>query len=346
MSHVSSILRNFIYPGLSILSATVMAAEADQRPDENALHIPGWSGYVQLLAGDSSLDSLSQTAGGNERIASLLTRPNRQRSGVILPLWQLAYGLSESQTTFYLGAPDSDSIESELAIEAGVSHVLANSSRLWFSYRPGLSELAVDVWKDPFVTGMARERSKSVTDAVRFGVDYLSSRPLSIELAAGNLAVDDDRAGESLSDSLSAAEIDNLQRGADFSRISMSLALPLADHFHLIPEVSYERVLAKGDANSHGRGSFGLTAAWQPGLIKYYAQGMFGKANYRDSNPVFGVKREDDSSAVILGLGYNKRFGSKNTRLDLLFSRSQQDSNIGFYDSNSELIAAGITWLY
>lgn len=331
--------------GLIVL-ASANSAVADTlygRLGESAWQ-PGWSGYVQMLAGGYSGDGLSDVVDGNERINSLKGKSSRQEADFFAPLWQVNYRLSQSRTRLFIGTPEHGAVVNDVAIEAGLSQELDDGTVLWVAYLPGLSDYRGEAWKDPYQTGQPRTRTETESESLRLGADYIFGSPLSVNFESGNLSIDEEQAGESLRSRLSATEIGQLRRSGKFRKAGLSVTLPLSDRIFLIPDVSYTEMDAKGSANSYDAIAGGLVATYADGPLEIFIHGQISKDQYDQSNPVFDTKRVDKHYSVTAGVSYIEPLGLKNIQADLIVGSEHHDSNIDFFESNSKLLAVGLAW--
>jgi hypothetical protein len=307
---------------------------------------PGWSGYVQMLAGGYSGDGLSDVVDGNEWINSLKGKSSRQEADFFTPLWQVNYRLSQSRTRLFIGTPEYSVVVNDVAFEAGLSHELDDGSVLWVAYVPELSEYRGEVWKDPYQTGQPRTRTETESESFRLGAEYIFGSPLSVNFESGNLSIDEDLAGESLRSRLSAVEIRQLRRSGKFRKAGLSVTLPLSDHIFLIPDVSYTDMDAKGSANSYDAIAGGFATAYADGPLEIFIHGQLSEEQYVQSNPVFNTKREDKHYSITAGVSYIEPFGLNDIQVDLIVGSGLRDSNIDFFESNSKLLAVGLAWCF
>jgi len=230
--------------------------------------------------------------------------------------------------------------------EAARSRELTDGTTLWASYAPKLSEFNSQIWQDPYLTGKQRKRTKTALEGVGLGADYLLGSALSLAYRYGELSIDNDDAGKSLSSRLTPTEIKQLQRGEERHHALLSLTFPLTDNFFLIPGASYTLTNAEGSANNYSSEELNLTVAYQKDSFEAFVEGYLVDAKYDEPNPVFRKKREDERYGITTGISYLNPFGWNNIKLDLLIGYSRENSNIHFFDSREEFIAAGLTYEY
>jgi len=329
-----------------LLSISGAMAGDGNIPTNNIKLTSGWHGYVQFLVGDFSIEGLEKEGDDNSRITAIDANPSQFEEGFILPLWQVNYHFNRSKTTISLGTSDHGINKNDPEIEASISRELTDGTTLWASYAPKLSEFNSQIWQDPYLTGKQRKRTKTALEGVGLGADYLLGSALSLAYRYGELSIDNDDAGKSLSSRLTPTEIKQLQRGEERHHALLSLTFPLTDNFFLIPGASYTLTNAEGSANNYSSEELNLTVAYQKDSFEAFVEGYLVDAKYDEPNPVFRKKREDERYGITTGISYLNPFGWNNIKLDLLIGYSRENSNIHFFDSREEFMAAGLTYEY
>ena len=343
-------MKNVLVAALSVVSVFPLIstsralAEVKIAPADSLEQTPGWDGYIQLLVGGFNIEGLAKEGDDNSELSAIDASAAQFEEDLILPLWQVNYHFNRGKTVIFLGNSDHGIIKSNLAIEAGISQELTDGTILWASYAPKLSEFHSAVWRDPYLTGEKRERTKTALEGISLGAEYVLGSPLSVSYRYGELSIDADEAGESFISRLTPAEIKQLQRGEKSHHAQASLTFPLTDNFFLIPGASYTRSNAEGDVNNYDSGEYNLTVAYQKGNFEVFAHGYLGDAKYDEFNPVFKKKRKDERYGFTTGISYLKPFGWNGIKLDLMISQSRQNSTIDFFDSREEILAAGLTY--
>ncbi len=342
-----SVVVPFLTFGLSLSAGTSVAlADFEKYSLDDRQQKSGLSGYVQLLMGGYTIKGLNSIEVDNHRIETLDARPKRYSEEFLLPLGQVNYNFSQSQTKLFIGTLENDVINSGAFIEIGVSHRLSDETILTASYGPKFPGLSNEVWQDPYLTGQKRERTDATLETFNLSAEYIFGSPWSIDYGYGEQSIRADRAGESLNSRLTSAEIKELQRSKKYHHTKLSLTLPLTDHWYFISGVSYDHTTAKGNANRSIATGIELTFFYKKSYFEFFTYVSLSDNQYHESNPVFGTKREDDSHEIAVGASYLKPFGWKNIKLDLIISKSRQDSNIHFYDTRAALLTAGLTFQF
>lgn len=338
-------LNIFLLFGLG-LTVSVVPVQAQQSLNESLARTQGLSGGVQLLVGGYRTEGLNGVSDDNRRIESLDAKTKSHSEDFALPLARFEYGLANGNTALHFGVPENGVLESEILLEMGVSHDLANGTRLSASYIPEVSELHQELWQDPFLTGRNRKRTDASVEAFRLAAEYVFGSPLTIRYDHGKQYVENDRAGQSLVNRLTASQIRDLQRDSDFGRTRLLLTLPLTENFLLIPGIDYIDVDAEGRANSYTASGFELTVFYRMERLEFFGFFYAADSDYEKINPVFNRQRDDDSHSFTVGFSYLRPFDLQGVSFDFLISEARQNSNIRFYEADTQALSLGVGYRF
>jgi hypothetical protein len=140
--------------------------------------------------------------------------------------------------------------------------------------------------------------------------------------------------------------LDDLDRDADFHRLTGEYSIPIFPRLRLTPILRYTRSLADGDANSYHSLSPEIS-------FLYFGKQLQASLNisvrgewYDSRNPVFDKTRRDISPRIFSIVGYKDPFGLKNFRIDWFNAYSNDNSNIDFYDSSNFISALGLGYSF
>jgi hypothetical protein len=311
----------------------------DMRPQESGLN-----GYIQLLGGGYNVNGQNSVDSENRQIEDLESYGNDYQQEFITAHWELDYRFDQSDTSVFIGTPNSGVTEFDIPLELGVRHFITDEFRISASYLPRLSD--IEVWEDPFLTKQDRQRTDLMLEFIRFSAEYILGSPFSLMYDYGEQTIENDRSGESLKARLSSAELKKLQRNSTFSSISFLFTLPLTDKFYIVTGANYIRANAQGESNSYETTEFDITLSYQRDPFGFFAYVYRNNSEYQEINPVFYMKRQDSGYGVITGISYFEPFGWGNTTVDLIVSNTRRDSNIRFYDNREESLAFGLTYLF
>ncbi len=309
------------------LFSTALWADIEER---------GWSGSIGLVLGGVSSENPLDAYGGEKRIESLDSIPARYDYPFLLPEFEVGYTF-QNDVKAYL---DSSLLEGG---ETGISYTFGGGTTLLVSL-PLFLGTRSDVWQDPYLTGRDRQMTEAtLEEAIGFSLENIGGLYASIEYLYQDISIKNDRAGESSSGRLTAAEIKQLQRSNRLHHVAATLPpFMLSRHLYLIGGASYTRSSADGAANSFTAKNIELTLAYEAGRFEAFGHLSAGTAQYRVFNPLFNRERKDQLSTIALGITYWEPFNWQQSSLELVVASEQSDSNIKFYETQVELLTVGI----
>ena len=335
-----------VSPNVTFAETTRLLTETTRLLSDSPEKTSGWSGYVQYLAGGSIEKGLANWSDDNKHINSLDSKPSSYNEPFFVPLWQLGYTIPGEGTMLFFGTPDIRTVETPVAIEAGISQEFADGSFFSASYSPKVSELSADVWQDPYLTGEKRKRAESSVEVLRFAAEYILGSPLSIRYSYSEQSIKDDHAGQSLKFRLTPGQLKQLQRDTRLHNASFLLTFPMSAYFYIIPKVHYAHAKAEGDVNSYTTTGFELTVFYQTRKFDFFANAYLNTNKYHKVNPIFNTKRNENNYGVSVGISYLTLFDWQNTSFELMLSNTRNDSDIHFYDKRETVLMSGLTYSF
>jgi hypothetical protein len=308
----------------------------------------GWSGQIALGAGAGSaetnmIDGIAGIGVGNDRIGSLDENASSQNFGFPLPSLDVGYTLAGTHTQLYLQyAQQGPASPVFLDIEAagGVRQKLPDV---------GIIDVAVlgsapstKIWKDPYLTGANREDTERSISGLKIQWHNLMDSPLSLQISARDVDIDDEQSGISLGQSASDRLL--LRRTGEVYGYYAQYEWQLGDRHTLVPALGYLDYQLDGDAMAQD----GLNLA-----LGYQYRGMRWQFEtsiyYRDldadkDNPIFGDAADREVLGAALGLTYPEPLGWKRWAAKARISWYDSDSDIDFYDESLGLFMLGATY--
>ncbi|HCY84398.1 MAG TPA: hypothetical protein DHV36_04615 [Desulfobacteraceae bacterium] len=328
---------------LCIAAATAMA-EGPHDPDDP--FTPGFSGYIQPMAGIVYSKSLSSVSDDNKRITSLDQDAESETQFSPMLLWGMGYTLKNESTRFFAGAPEENIIEGDFFLELGIQQKLGDGTVLSAAYIPGVAD--EDVWADPYKLGSDRSETDRESQAVRVAAESILGTPLTLQYGFGTQDIDKDDAGlyHFQQGLITRLEQETLKRAGDFHQVQATYAIPLGAQTLLQPGIVYTKASLDGDASSYDRigGHVSLTTPLGPWHC--FTTISVSRAAYDASNPVFDKTREDWTYGAIAGAAYAAPFGWKSVMFNLYTGMNRDESNIKFYDSSAAFAGIGVTWMF
>ena len=309
----------------------------------------GFSGYLELLGAYISTNSQLSTDSDNRKTDSLNESGERVGKVRPFPLGLIRYTFAEKRTQLFLGVLPENVAQGQFMVEAGARHVLSNGTGLRASVIP-MTPLEQRRWKDPFVVGQNRKRTDVNSYGIKLAAENILGSGLTLKYGWVRQKLDDEKSGTFLisqpDSTLSPDDLDDLDRDANFHRVTAEYSFQIAPRMRLAPLLRYTRGDAKGNANSfHG-------LAPQLSFL-YFGKQLQASVNasvrtqwYDKTHPVFNKTRRDISPGLFAILGYKNPFGFKNFRIDWFNALFKANSNIDFYESSNFITAIGLGYSF
>jgi hypothetical protein len=309
----------------------------------------GFSGYIELLGGVFSSDSQLNAESDNAKTDTLDGPGERVNKAQVVPLGLVNYTFAEARTQIYFGVLPENVAEGQIQVEAGVRHDLADGTILRVSAIPW-TPLEAETWSDPYVIGQDRIKSDIESYGIKLAAENIKNSAFSLKLGWATQDIDNEKSGTFLlsqpGSSLTPADLNSLDRDANFFRLTGEYTYKITPRMHLKPILKYTRSDAEGGANSYH------------GLMPQISFQYFGKRfqtavnaavnaeDYDDTHPVFGKTRRDYNTGVYAIIGYRAPFGLKDFRVDWFNGVFKNYSNIDFYESTSLFSFIGCGYIF
>jgi len=309
----------------------------------------GFSGYLELLGAYISTNSQLNTDSKNKQTDSLDRSGERVGNVRPFPLGLASYTFADIRTQLYIGILPENVAEGQILFETGIRHDLTDGTSLRAAVVP-VSLMAQETWEDPFVVGQDRDRTDIRSWGLKLVADNIAGSGFSLRGGLDRQQINNERSGEFLfsqaGSTLTADDLDDLDRDSYFYRLSAQYALRVAPRLRLLPTIRYIRGDAAGDANSFQALAPQLSLQYFGHQLQVALTASVKGAWYDDTQPVFDKTREDSNLSLFAILGYKDPLGWKNFRIDWFNGAFKQNSNINFYESTGFLTALGLGYTF
>jgi len=305
----------------------------------------GWGIKLYLNVGYGSSRSQFDTDDDNAVTPDLESSGEKIKDTKVFPLVRLDYTLSNLKTQFFLGQARENIVRGLFQLEAGVAHMLGEKELLEVAYSPKISGFS-KTWEDPYVTGVAREKTDFSAQGVRIRWRNALDTPLTLRYGYASSDIDDERSGESLVE-LSQSQRSLLDREGDYHRLTGEYTVFANDTTKVIPLLSYTRGNTDGRAMGYDGYRIGLETKHAIG--KHHRTSLYFDYEHRrhlESNPVFNERQKDDEFGITGTYSYLAPFGWKNTSIIALAKYDRSTSNISFYEIKNAGVSIGFGWEY
>ena len=309
----------------------------------------GFSGYIEILGAYISTNSQLNTDSDNKKTDSLETSGKRVNKFRPFPLGLIRYTFAEIRTQLFLGVLPENVTQGQFLVEVGARHILSNDTGLRASVIPK-APIAQKTWEDPFVVGQKRQRTDIDSYGIKLAAETIMGSGLTVKYGWVRQSFDDEKSGTFLLSQpgslLTPDDLDDLDRDADFHRLTAEYSYKIGPRMRLKPILRYTRGDAKGDANCFH--------ALIPELsFLYFGNQLQASVNlsvktewYDSKHPVFDKTRRDFNPGLFAILGYKDPFGFENFRIDWFNAFFKSNSNIDFFESSSFITALGLGYTF
>ncbi|MCE2595817.1 DUF2860 domain-containing protein [Motilimonas cestriensis] len=317
------------FASLAILFATSVSYAAEREV--------GWHGQVSAHVGMMQKKSQFNTD-ENKTITQLGAAQEQGNSVLVFPMWDINYGLQQVAGEFYFQS-DLAGMASNFYMEAGYRHYLTDGSRLGFGVIPGV--LGRETWQDPYLLGAERQTTDAVIRGLVVNYDNIGGSSFSIELAAGQRELDEEKSGASVN-----VDSNLLVREGDLYYAQLSQQWNLSADMGLEWQLHYLQDNADGAAMENQR--YGLEVEFTKTFGRHIllAGGQFYRQDYQASHPVFLRKRQDDLMGLSGTYVYAAPFNWPQTLLIARIGWDNRDSNIDFYNEEEVLATVGMSYQF
>jgi len=312
---------------------------------------PGWSGTVTVGAGALEAKT-NMVAGidrysidiGEARIDSLAKEPETE--SVLLPQFNMNINYTFStQTQLFAGNGLEDIVQLDTVSVAGVRQQFSNKSILELGIVSSPTFGPVQVWKDPYVVGVDRERTDRTTSGLRIEYDKILGTGFGVQYTQREIEIEKELSGITQL-GLSAAQAELLKRDGTTKRLVGSYRFSLfgRDQFEL--RVGLRTDDLDGKAMSGDMSEIHLTHVYFGNRFVTGINVTYFKKEFDAVNPVFGKTQENDTLGLGLFVFDKVIFGSKNWWGQASMVWVDDDSNIDFYDQSSRALMVGAQYRF
>jgi len=215
---------------LTFMSITALALE-DDRHEENGFSARIEAGAIWINTTDQLFvdDKNEKTDNLNDEADSF---------SVTLPavMFDLRYKFPDTETEVYLATPFEDS---GIALTLGMAQTFIDKSKLDVSI---FSEMMAEVWKDPYIAGVARDETN--VEDIGFTIDYDCIMDTGLNLYYRYNLVDVD-------EGVIGKRFNNLKRDGIIHTAGVGYEVKLDKSNIIIPGFEYSKANMDGESNSY-----------------------------------------------------------------------------------------------
>jgi hypothetical protein len=291
-----------------------------------------FSGAVGLgVATFSKKDNLSYDK-DTKKIDNLNSKPKKSDKIMPLPIVDVSYGdiylktdIEEFDVKLGYNFDDDGSVylsTSSIGIEDTISS---------FSY--GYKIYQDEMYKNPYLTGVDREKEKSTNQELQLALGVLQNLNISYNLT--NIDIDDDSVNSDARQSGNAHEMR--------ATLGINSSKTLEDSISLIAG------MGKYDGESNDYTKYGLEYELEyrydmTNIIKLSA--MYTKSDFDKVNSYFDKRRDEKESKVSLEYTKVAPFGYKDIFVTAMTAYSKVESNIDFFDKDMQAVGFAVGYKF
>jgi len=288
----------------------------------------GWFGDLRLGgAVVSGRPSGLEVMDDNERRESLTAKGERQARGVPIVAGEVGFGFERTGTTVSVGA----------GMETPLHLSLRQDGGAWGEVTLSALYREQDVWKDPYLAGESRSKTKAKTVGFSINWDRIVSTGMQLYFERMRSRVDQDLLGRLQPE---------LRRDGTDTTVGVGYARELgaAGIINLTQRQTW--IDRQGGGNSGFGYLAGLKHLLGVGRFSFATSLDAGSVRFRRTAPVFRRNREEASFAFSETLSFADPFGWQNSYLFGVAACSKTGSNIDFFDSSGVLFGTGIGYRF
>jgi hypothetical protein len=274
---------------------------------------------------------------------SLTDSPNAETTGIVLVPFALQYTFASTRSQVFIGTDLRDLIRFDLTQQIGVKQEIGRFGTLQGGFL--FTGIPAKVWKDPYMVNKKRDDTSRTNNGARLVWDRIFSSNFMLQYTYRDIDLGSERSGEFLG--LSSGERDRLDRNGDRHVAEAFYRFNFADRHRLVPQLIYARDDLDGDAMANDTFDFQLTYAYFGDPFVITLNGLIGKADYDQRNPIYRKTQDDDRYGLQGSLFYKnpwgwKLFGSSPMNFFVDAAYYKADANIDFYDQEVILATGGV----
>jgi len=322
--------------GMGLATATQAAVII---PDKS-----GFSGFVNLGVGGISVESnmlATIVAGkvdvGNKTVDNLSDSPQSSEGGAIPALnFELSYTFASTRTQLHIGNLLENYLSMEMNTLAGIRQDIGVAGNVGAAVTN--TSIDTEVWQDPYLTDAKRKETDRTSQGFNVYWQQFMSSGLEIKYSYTEIDVDKERSGQSLA--LTPTQRKLLDRNGDVDRFQLSYEFVSDNEHHIVtPSLTYVDRDFDGQAMANDGGTAALNYIYaHDKRWRYVFNASYGDFDYKETNPIYGVKDSSNSYGVSGTVFYSKPFGLEHWAFNATVGYYEEDNDIDFYDTEVGVI--------
>ena len=326
---------------VSLLASNAAAVELIPREQ-------GWGGFINLGVGATEVKNsmVATLLGGEidvgpEVIDDLDSEAERESFALPVVAGELSYVFNDSNTQVYLGNRLEDYVRFDFTARAGIRHNIDGVGILGVSALKSPVINSVEVWQDPYQTGVKRETVDRESAGARLIWEGIMGTEFELRISSREIEIDKERSGQGFG--LSMADQKLLDRNGDINQADLKYALRVNEEHAILMGFVFTDNDLDGKAMSNDGYAFSGTHQWTMASgSRLISNFVFGSFEYDEENPIYGVTDEFDRLAVSVTYFRPAPFGIKHWVLNAGVVYGEDDHDIDFYNSEISSVSVGM----
>ncbi|MFM5164945.1 DUF2860 family protein [Aeromonas rivipollensis] len=330
-------MRNHVLLSLGLLAANAAHADLGEIPRES-----GWSGF--LLGGVNVVSYESNFYAGDDNHSRIndLGSPDSESGMTPLINADIRYTFADTRTQVFLGNLIQDAVRFDFTQQLGLRQEMGDkgivATSLVFNAMP------VELWSDPFATGVDRSATDVKSKGVRFAWDKIWGSNFYGTLTSREVDLDEERSGQQYDQSHGTNYAAMLDRNGKVHDMALSYQFHFGGNQLLEPAILYKQARLDGSAESFDNTGLQLTYAKRGPQWSIVSNLYAGKRKYDEANPLFGQRADADEFAINGTFFWHNLFGVKALAATFTAAYSGADSDIDFYDTQATRFSTGLLY--
>ncbi len=199
----------------------------------------GWGGFINLGVGATEVKNnmVATLLGGDidvgpEVIDDLDSDAERESFTLPVVAGELSYVFNDSNTQVYLGNRLEDYVRFDFTARAGIRHNIDGVGILGVSALKSPLINSVEVWQDPYQTGVKRKTVDRESAGFRLIWEGVMGTEFELRLSSREIDIDKERSGQGLG--LSMADQKLLDRNGDINQADLKYALKVNEEHAIL----------------------------------------------------------------------------------------------------------------
>ena len=204
--------------------------------------------------------------------------------------------------------------------------------------------MPVELWSDPFATGVDRSATDVKSKGVRFAWDKIWGSNFYGTLTTREVDLDEERSGQQYDQTHGTQYAAMLDRNGKVHDMALSYQFHFGGNQLLEPAILYKQARLDGSAESFDNTGLQLTYAKRGPQWSIVSNLYAGKRKYDEANPLFGQRADADEFAINGTFFWHNLFGVKALAATFTAAYSGADSDIDFYDTQATRFSTGLLY--